>query len=124
MWYLLKEDVSGYWKILNDKKYKTEKYNHELTDAEMLLVYEEDGRYRDYPMDFNQYFIIKSSEEVFDLIKVGDLIEFVITKEVTHTVQLHDLNDRNEYCRKSDIVAFYKQDRKGNFIRVWRKEDE
>ena len=68
MWYLLKEDITDELRIINDKEHTIKKFN-----KEWLWIYEEDGSYKDVVnnklVEFNQYFIIKQSENVNDLIE-------------------------------------------------------
>lgn len=130
MYFLLKEDICGDLKIINSKDYKIEKYINDYDNQEMLLVYEEDGRYRDIE-DFNQYYIIKQSENVYDLIEVGDLIEddYCIYQVSDITYKGYSDNRRSFVSQPADfkhhewnITAIYKQDSKENYIKVWRKE--
>lgn len=66
--------------------------------------------------------IKKQSENVFDLIENGDLIK----------IKMCDTFNILEVCRinggvngMKHIIAIYKPDSKGNFIKVWEvKEDE
>lgn len=68
MWYLLKEDITDELRIINDKEHTIKNFN-----KEWLWIYEEDGNYKDVVnnklVEFNQYFIIKQSENVNDLIE-------------------------------------------------------
>lgn len=76
------------------------------------------------------------SENVFDLIEIGDLIkedddsiyevdeidEEEDDEEETQRVFISQPADFIHYER--EIIAIYKKDNKGNYIKVWRREDE
>lgn len=76
------------------------------------------------------------SENVFDLIEIGDLIkedddsiyevdeidEEEDNEEETQRVFISQPADFIHYER--EIIAIYKKDNKGNYIKVWRREDE
>ena len=71
--------------------------------------------------------IIKYSENVYDLIEVGDLVELKMLEDkpsIIHKYEEYDLTAMRDlkivdrYC-----IAIYKQDNKGNYILVWRKEN-
>lgn len=75
----------------------------------------------------NENEIKKQSENVFDLIEVGDLVKFRYGK----IIELCDFQDNaNNFvnylkdCLPEKILAIYKPDANGNYIKVWEKKDE
>lgn len=68
------------------------------------------------------------SENVFDLIEIGDLIELNMDKEsptIVHKYEQYDIEAMRElklierYC-----IAIYKPNKNGDYIKVWRKHNE
>ena len=126
MWYLLKEDVTDELRIINDTEHTIKKFN-----KEWLWVYEEDGTYKDVVdgklVEFNQYYIIKQSENLYDLIETGDLVKVTnlegeeriieINSSLPVKTHLHILEDYNQ-----DIMAIYKQNKRKNYFIVWEKK--
>ncbi len=79
------------------------------------------------------YTIVDKKENIFDLTKCGDLIKFQQTLTFNNIVleQFVLLNENNiEHllntwqCSYSDILAIYKPDEKGNYIKVWERKEE
>ena len=71
----------------------------------------------------------KQSENIYDLIEVGDLVKRDgIILEVTE-IQTFDDETEKEFifdsflnsCCESDIQAIYKPNKKGDYIKVWEK---
>lgn len=74
--------------------------------------------------------VIKKSENIYDLIEVGDLVKRDgIILEVTE-IQTFDDETEKEFifdsflnsCCESDIQAIYKPNSKGDYIKVWEKK--
>ena len=79
---------------------------------------------------FDQYYILKKSENVADFIEVGDLIrydnEFLganILEEVYKADGRLVIRDYYEVTSLY-ILAIYKPNKKGDYIKVWEKENE
>lgn len=83
--------------------------------------------------------IKKQSKNVYDLIEIGDLIKYQFINgyyELVSTVELvTEINivfKQKEYIgvlgkdieKNKDILAIYKPDEKGNYIKVWEKKNE
>ena len=69
--------------------------------------------------------IKKFSEDIFDLIEIGDLVELNMNENlptVIHKYEEYDLEAMRDlqivdrYC-----IAIYKPNKNGDYIRVWRK---
>ena len=74
--------------------------------------------------------IKKQSENVYDLIEVGDLVKYeddflgaTLLAEVYMNYGKLSLFDETD-IKNLDILAIYKPDEKGNYIKVWEKKDE
>lgn len=118
-------------KIFSDKD-DIEECMDEYEDKPMLLVYSwVEGMYNDVRngkrIYFDQYYILKKSENVFDFIKEGDLIRYdneFIGANILGEVYLNsgELETRDEQRIKHlDIHEIYKSDKHGNYIKVWKK---
>ena len=74
--------------------------------------------------------ITKQSENVYDLIEKGDLIEFQYhdtkTYDIAKVVHIDEygIATRGYIHCEEKIRAIYKKDFKGNYILVWNKECE
>ena len=79
--------------------------------------------------------VIKKSENVFDLIEVGDLIAFkymdtetIDIAKVVHIYQFKDgdidIATRGYIHSTEKIQAIYKPNSKGDYIKAWEKENE
>ena len=114
--------------------------NAEFNVYGLLRVYEETGFHILLKLDgtavkYTDYFVKKQSENVYDLIEVGDLVKFyryiggarterTIISQVCNNFDgsTFTFGDFTFHC---DILAIYKPDEKGNYIKVWEvKEDE
>lgn len=130
MYYLLETN-----KILSDE-YCRKYINYEDRENEYVTYVGSDG-----DMLIEEYFtngcrriltvsrVIKKSENVYDLIEVGDLAKREgIILEVTE-IQTFDDETEKEFifdsflnsCCESDIQAIYKPNSKGDYIKVWEK---
>lgn len=84
--------------------------------------------YTNHTYEFSSRDIKKQSDNVFDLIEVGDLIEcanyhFTYVKEKAKTYDKH-LIFMNNFSTIYDkhILAIYKPNANGDYIKVWEKE--
>lgn len=79
--------------------------------------------------------IIKESDNVFDLIEVGDLIAFKYMNtgiiDIANVGYIYkykdgdiDISTRGYVHRLDKITAIYKPNSKGDYIKVWEKENE
>lgn len=68
------------------------------------------------------------SEDIFDLIEIGDLVELNMVDGMPTTIHkyeqydleaMRDLQIVDRYC-----IAIYKPNKNGDYIKVWRKNDE
>lgn len=100
-----------------------------------LLVYNwEDGMYSDCRngkrIYFDQYYILKKSENVCDFIEAGDLIRYdndFMGTYIIGEVYLNcgELETRDEQRIKHlDIHEIYKPDKHGNYIKVWERGNQ
>lgn len=131
MYYLLESK-----KILADE-YCRKYINYEDRENEYVTYVGNDG-----DMLIEEYFangcrriltisrVIKKSENIYDLIEVGDLVKRDgIILEVTE-IQTFDDETEKEFifdsflnsCCESDIQAIYKPNSKGDYIKVWEKK--
>lgn len=122
-------------KIFSDKN-DIEEWVDEFEDKPMLLVYSwEQGMYNDTRngkrIYFDQYFILKKSENVCDFIEVGDLVRFNWGYEIGEvtTTQFHNEWKRITVGKRDgvydeNILAIYKPNKNGDYIKVWKKENE
>lgn len=89
------------------------------------------------PRERQQFKIKKQSENVYDLIEIGDLIasyRYSIEgrtneKEINSVDELYEDENGvgiNQCCivDYDDICAIYKPDEKENYIKAWEKKDE
>lgn len=99
------------------------------------------GYYFDTEWDYNterwvEIKIKKHSENIYDLIEVGDLIKDEDSIYEVDEIDEEEDDDDEETQRvfvsqpadfvhyEREIIAIYKKDSKGNYIKVWRREDE
>lgn len=119
-------------KIFSDKN-DIEEWVDEFEDKPMLLVYSwEQGMYNDTRngkrIYFDQYFILKKSENVFDLVQNGDLIKFnKIFTSIRLVIGYSKVEEPSviveggECVDYDNINAIYKPSKHGNYIKVWEK---
>ena len=101
-----------------------------------LLVYNwEDGMHSDCRAGrriyFDQYFILKKSENVFDFIEVGDLVEFnwsygigKVTNNSYHKAFCEITINKTLGVVDENILKFYKLNKNGDYIKVWERVNE
>lgn len=69
--------------------------------------------------------IKKQSENVFDLIEEGDLVEnFSTISQVIKIINNTVITSLDIPFDVSLIIKIYKPDEKGNYIKVWERKDE
>lgn len=73
--------------------------------------------------------IIKQSENVYDLIEIGDLVRIVDLDEKERIIEINDSLPVKTHLKifeefYQEVVEIYKKDFKGNYILVWNKECE
>ena len=113
-------------KIFSDKN-DIEEYIHPFEDGEMLLVYNwEQGQYKGVRnckrIYFDQYFIIKKSENVFDFIdRDNDLLKISVL-DISNVLAAKSIN--GSFRDMDNILAIYKTDKHGNYIKVWERSNE
>lgn len=112
MFYLLEDN-----KIINSKDY-----------WEYAIGIDKDGK-TCYRVE-----IKKQSENVFDLIEIGDLVKYerydddkFYTEEVfgiINTGKFIEVETTTAFVGEESFLAIYKLDEKGNYIKVWEKKGE
>lgn len=151
MYYLVRDYYDETKKKIFSDKYDIEECMDEYEDKPMLLVYSwEQGMYNDVRngkrIYFDQYYILKKSDNVFDLVEVGDLIKIkgnydeYITQIIENPFWVADLvffygnqkvwfrdsqydgDEQYKNCDLNNIIAIYKPDKHGTYIKVWEKE--
>lgn len=130
MYYLVKDENSESKKIFSSKD-DIEEYEEE---GSMLAVYNwEEGQYSDTRdgkrIYFDQYYILKKSKSVYDLIEIGDLVRIYSTFfrriDSLGLQKMHNLvGIEREFFPENEISEIYKPNEKGDFIKVWTREDE
>lgn len=73
--------------------------------------------------EFYSYQIKKQSNNIYDLIEVGDLVEyyFEVEKQLKKITQITKDNELY-FIPKEEVISFYKKNTEGNYIKVWQKE--
>ena len=113
MYYLLKDRM-----IVDTKKLNQIDYTYNVDSREFK---------------FNNITIVKQSEEVFELIEEGDLVAFNYNKDSIDVVSVRSVDTDPDdgsiqilsrwYAHDLDaIIAIYKLDSKGNYMKVWQKD--
>lgn len=113
MYYLLKDRM-----IVDTKKLNQIDYTYNVDSREFK---------------FNNITIVKQSEEVFELIEEGDLVAFNYNKDSIDVVSVRSVDKDPDdgsiqilsrgYAHDLDaIIAIYKLDSKGNYMKVWQKD--
>ena len=118
--------------------------DNRIIDSNDIRHFEEDDYLKTLDTFLEEIKVIgkikKQSENVFDLIEKGDLIKYQFINgyyELVSTIELVIEIDivfkQKEYIgvlgkdvdkNKNSILAIYKPDEKGNYIKVWEKKDE
>lgn len=133
MYYLVRDYCESKKKIFSDKD-DVEEYFDKFEGKLMLVVYNyEKGKYSDTrngkQIYFDQYDVLEKNEKIFNLIDVGDLVEFkndsinkVCRKpyKIDMSIIAYDIDRLDVYL--DEIIAIYKPNEKGDYIKVWRKE--
>lgn len=113
-------------KIFSDK-YDIEEWVDEFEDKPMLLVYSwERGMYNDTRngkrIYFDQYYILKKSENVFDFIdRDNDLLKISVL-DTSNVLAAKSIN--GNFRDMDNILAIYKPNKKGDYIKVWERGNE
>lgn len=103
--------------------------DNRIIQRDRLEHWEEKGFLHDHYKTYGK--IKKKSENVFDFIEVGDLVRFNWGYEIGEvtTTQFHNEWKRITVGKRDgvydeNILAIYKPDKQGNYIKVWEKENE
>lgn len=134
MYYLVRDYYDETKKKIFSDKDDIEEYIDEYDNSkELLLVYNwEKGMYNDTRngkrIYFDQYFMLKKSENVFDLIEVGDLVKvedgtFIVSMK-NDRVFVIKINEGQKVRRLTSIKAIYKPNKNGDYIKVWERVNE
>ena len=113
-------------KIFSDKN-DIEEWVDEFEDKPMLLVYSwEQGMYNDTRngkrIYFDQYYILKKSDNVFDFIdRDNDLLKISVL-DISNVLAAKSIN--GNFRDMDNILAIYKPNKKGNYIKVWERGNE
>jgi hypothetical protein len=71
--------------------------------------------------------VLKSSDNILDLVEVGDLVEYHVFKEEYRTFKVDKVQEGvmlsyNDYCRFEDITVIYKRQANGDYKRYEMEE--
>lgn len=136
MYYLVRDYYDETKKKIFSDKDDIEECVDEYKDKPMLLVYSwEQGMYNDTRngkrIYFDQYYILKKSDNVFDFIEVGDLVEFnwsygigKVTNNSYHKAFCEITINKTLGVVDENILKFYKLNKNGNYIKVWERGNE
>ena len=116
MFYLVNEKADVKYRIVSDQHPVVQMHLRESDtgwDAESIIKW--------------IWGIEKKAESPFDLIEKGDLVGLDYTNypfsEDKYTIRfVDDLTFKGIHYNEDVIVAIYKPDSKGNYIKVWEKE--
>ena len=76
------------------------------------------------PRERKKYEIKKQSENVFDLIDwEEDLVKSRMNNMIWQCYVLNQISDISEQIKYKTIIAIYKPNSKGDYIKVWEKKD-
>ena len=112
----------------NDKRIKNLTYSIDKTETYIYL--ECDNKTPEAIFNCQEYYyatkhlVIKQSENVFDLIQKGDLIKIDYTnypysEDSFYIRFVDDMTFKGIHCNEDVIVAIYKPNSKGDYIKVW-----
>ena len=125
MFYLLYDNTIVDSKNL-PKNVKIEKIEKDDKDNAFLIQIQ----YLDFLKTRKIGYIKKQSENVYDLIEVGDLVRYeddflgtTLLAEVYMNYGKLSLFDETD-IKNLDILAIYKPNEKGDYIKVWEKKDD
>ena len=145
MYYLVRDYYDETEKKIFSDKDDIEEWIDELDPDKrvQLLVYNwEDGMHSDCRngrrIYFDQYFILKKSENVFDFVEVGDLVKFAwnnrndncpISIRKVYSIKKHKDNgwltvDYELAIYDDEVLAIYKPNKNGDYIKVWERMNE
>lgn len=142
MYYLVRDYYDEAEKKIFSDKNDIKEWVDELDPDKrvQLLVYNwEDGMHSDCRAGrriyFDQYFMLKKSENVCDFIGAGDLIKiFWKNHNYTYIRQVTSTTFQEKYRQidvegslgidDDEILAIYKPNKKGDYIKVWERVNE
>lgn len=115
----------------NDKRFKKTTYSIDKTQTFVYLECDSKNPEAIFNCQESYYatrhLVIKQSKNVFDLIEVGDLVKHLYDLETnTYTItQIMLIEngllkiDNIFYIDRNDVIAIYKPNSKGDYIKVW-----
>lgn len=125
MYYLLDNNL-----IINKNDERIKCFTYSMDKTETYIYLKCDSKTPNAIWDCTEYYyatrhlILKQSENVFDLIEKGDLIKLDYSNnpyfQDHFTIRfVDDTTFKGIHCNEDVIIAIYKPNSKGDYIKVW-----
>lgn len=128
MYYLLNNNL-----IINKNDKRIKNLTYSIDKTQTFVYLECDSKTPEAIFNCAEYYyairhlVVKQSKNVFDLIEVGDLVKHLYDLETnTYTItQIMLIEngllkiDNIFYIDRNDVIAIYKPNLKGDYIKVW-----